>query len=169
MPKGRQRLLRRPLLRCRILIGSRHVCLCRLQWRTLPRINVCCAQQLAEVGCGKWPAKRVSLHSGKGRPPWFKCAAVSNHPARHLSNRRQRERRNLGSRCHRSHRKCRRSVRPPVVPTSVSGAMTATSISAPGVVRRCDHRGSDGDDCSIKHEFLLLVQVDNPRHGVHPV
>ena len=24
-------------------------------------------------------------------------------------------------------------------------------------------RGSDGDDCSIKHEFLLLVQVDNPR------
>lgn len=63
--------------------------------------------------------------------------AVSSRPARHLSNRRHRGRRNPGSRCHGSHRKCHRLVRCPVIAASVSRAVTATSISASGASGRC--------------------------------
>ena len=101
--------------------------------------------KLTKASAGRYNSRkayRLSATWASGRrfsalPPWLKCAVgVSNHPARHLSNRRQTERRTLRSRCRSRHRKCHESVRRPVVATSVSGTMTGTSIRPLGVPMR---------------------------------
>jgi hypothetical protein len=83
----------------------------------------------------------VALPVRKGRSQ-RQPVALSSHPSRRLSSRRQRERQNRGSRCRSDRRKCRRSVRCPRNSHLRIGRhdrhermRSARSLR----VRRCDH------------------------------